>query len=176
MFFTKIKLISAFAAYLAFATMGVGVIVKNVFADQAETPISADNKTDDKAKNDLKKFQGNWKLVEVQHDGKGLPPEGLADLKELDAVVKDNVVILKEKGEVKDGWNVSFKLDAAKKPKEFYLTMSIRDGKPKTSKGIYRFDGDKLTICIREPGKDRPKEFTTKKGPDSYLWTLEKKK
>jgi uncharacterized protein (TIGR03067 family) len=53
------------------------------------------------------------------------------------------------------------KLDPAAKPltADFLIDEGPEDTKGKTSKAIYKLDGDKLTICVSHPGKDRPKDF-----------------
>ena len=30
--------------------------------------------------------------------------------------------------------------------------------------GIYKFEGDEMTVCFGQPGVERPKEFKTKEG------------
>jgi uncharacterized protein (TIGR03067 family) len=54
-----------------------------------------------------------------------------------------------------------FKIDPAKKPKEF--DMIPLEGPPQekgqTFKGIYELKGDDLTMVFRDPGKDRLKSF-----------------
>ena len=48
--------------------------------------------------------------------------------------------------------------------------------KDKVVKGIYKFDDDKLTLCLAEPGKDRPKAFAGKAGSGHTLLVLLKQK
>jgi uncharacterized protein (TIGR03067 family) len=49
------------------------------------------------------------------------------------------------------------------------------DSKGKVSKAIYKLDGEKLTLCVSHPGKDRPKAF--EQSPDeAYLFELKKQK
>ena len=49
------------------------------------------------------------------------------------------------------------------------------DAKGKTSKCIYKLDGEKLILCVSLPGKDRPKEFEQSEG-ESFLFELKKEK
>lgn len=59
------------------------------------------------------------------------------------------------------------------------IDLMIEDGpeeaKGKTSKGIYKLDGEKLTLCVSVPGKDRPKEFAQAED-EAYLFELKKEK
>lgn len=48
--------------------------------------------------------------------------------------------------------------------------------KDKTLLGIYKLDGDTLTIAFAEPGKDRPKEFASKEGSGVVLAVMKKAK
>ena len=70
------------------------------------------------------------------------------------------------------------KIDTEAKP---FATIDLvidegpEDAKGKTSKGIYKLDGEKLTICVSAPGKDRPKEFTQVED-EAYLFAMKKQK
>jgi uncharacterized protein (TIGR03067 family) len=70
------------------------------------------------------------------------------------------------------------KVDPDSKP---HATMDLtidegpEDSKGKVSKAIYKLDGEKLTLCVSHPGKDRPKAFEG--SPDeAYLFELKKQK
>jgi uncharacterized protein (TIGR03067 family) len=70
------------------------------------------------------------------------------------------------------------KFDTEAKP-HATIDLNIEDGpdeaKGKVSKAIYKLDGEKLTLCVSLPGKDRPKAF--EQAPDeAYLFDLKKQK
>ena len=69
------------------------------------------------------------------------------------------------------------KLDPKAKPAtiDFIIDEGPEDAKGKTSKCIYKLDGEKLTLCVSLPGKDRPKEFEQTEG-ESFLFELKKEK
>jgi uncharacterized protein (TIGR03067 family) len=70
------------------------------------------------------------------------------------------------------------KLDATAKPNataDFLIDEGPEDAKGKTSKAIYKLDGEKLIICVSHPGKDRPKQFESAEG-EAYLFELKKEK
>ena len=78
-----------------------------------------------------------------------------------------------------NGMDYTCKVKADPKAKPMTLDLLIDEGpedsKGKTSKCIYKFDGEKLILCVSVPGKDRPKEFETSEG-DSYVFELKKEK
>jgi uncharacterized protein (TIGR03067 family) len=75
-------------------------------------------------------------------------------------------------------YTCKIKVEAEKKP-HATIDLTIEDGpedaKGKVSKAIYKLDGEKLTLCVSHPGKDRPKEFE-QAADESFLFELKKKK
>jgi uncharacterized protein (TIGR03067 family) len=67
-----------------------------------------------------------------------------------------------------------FTVDADKKA--FDMKPTGGRYKDKTLLGIYKVDGDTLTIAFAEPGKDRPKEFTSKEGNGVVVAVMKKAK
>ena len=69
------------------------------------------------------------------------------------------------------------KIDPKAKPATLDLTIDEgpEDAKGKISKCIYKLEGEKLTLCVSHPGKDRPKEFEQADG-ESYVFELKKEK
>ena len=109
----------------------------------------------DDAKGDHEKIQGTWKVVSAEDSGRKAPDEAVKNIK---------WVITKDKITYKFGdktTELSYKLDATKKPKWIDLTEGDR-----TTLGIYELEGDNLKICFPEGGKrERSTAFESK--PDS---------
>jgi uncharacterized protein (TIGR03067 family) len=73
---------------------------------------------------------------------------------------------------------LKFTLNPEKKPKGIDIEMGVPVG---TSEGIYKLDGDELTICVASGGKNgkpapRPTEFAAKKGEHHALFVLKRVK
>ena len=114
------------------------------------------------AKKELEKFQGKWATVSVTVDAQD------------EGEIKDRFMAIKgEKAtfldEDKERGTGSMKIDPGKSPA--HIDFSYEDGpaKGKTLKGIYKFEGDTLTLCYGGFGKDRPSEFASKAGSGSIL-------
>jgi uncharacterized protein (TIGR03067 family) len=68
----------------------------------------------------------------------------------------------------------TFTVDADKKA--FDMKPSGGRYKDKTLLGIYKIDGDMLTIAFAEPGKDRPTKFESKEGNGVVVAVMKKAK
>ena len=66
--------------------------------------------------------------------------------------------------------NGTRKIDPGKKPKQITLTP---DGSEKPLLGIYKVEGDTLTLCF---GEKRPTAFKAKEGTSQTLWVLKREK
>ena len=68
----------------------------------------------------------------------------------------------------------TYKLDAKKKPAEIDITPPKEDG---THLGIFKIDGDTLTICMSDKGaSERPTKFESPEGSKVMLLTLKRAK
>jgi uncharacterized protein (TIGR03067 family) len=114
-----------------------------------------------KATEVLKSIKGTW-----TSDGDGIDSQWAFDGEAVKATVNGTEYVCK------------VKVDPDAKP-HATLDLTIDDGpdeaKGKISKGIFKLEGEKLTLCVSTPGKERPKAF--EQSPDeAYLFELKKKK
>ena len=100
-----------------------------------------------------KPLEGKWELTSLERDGK---PD--AAMQGAVRVHEGDKYSLTPKG----GKTVTGTYTADAKT----LDMKPDDGryKGKTLLGIYKIEGDTLTICFADPGQPRPTEFASKTG------------
>ena len=136
--------------------------------------LAADNpkKDDTKTKSDLDALQGTWQCVAGEDDGEAAKPD---DVKTYQLIVKDNKYTIMMRG--KEAEQGTLKLDSTKKPKTIDVDITSGEDKGKAQHGIYELDKDSFKACFAKPGKDRPKELTSKKGSMnlSFSFTRAKK-
>jgi RNA polymerase sigma factor (sigma-70 family) len=161
MVLSKLKVVAAVVLAVTAAVVGTVVWARQAPADK---PTAAR----EVAVKDQEKILGTWAYVSVEANGKKVP-EAVKDAR-LTFAAESKFTAINRKGEKMGG---TYKLDPARKPKQITTT----NDKGKTHLGIYKLEGDTLTICIhQEDGADRPTEFATKKGTKIVLVVLEREK
>jgi uncharacterized protein (TIGR03067 family) len=63
-------------------------------------------------------------------------------------------------------------LDPSRDPKAIDVIPDGGKDRGERVLGIYKLEGDRLTICMAAPGKPRPKEFKADKGSGCTLRTF----
>lgn len=128
-------------------------------------------------KKELEKLKGNWQIVTMMMGGEKLPDE---IAKKMGYAFGAEKITIKGKlaqsgGQyvVRDGSeDFNFTIDPSKKVAE----INIEIGDQEFAKGIYKFDGDELILCIDYSRADRPTKFESKDNPAHALYTLKKEK
>jgi uncharacterized protein (TIGR03067 family) len=142
-----------------------GAAVLGLVAARADDKKPDDKKPDDKG--EAKKFEGTWEVVKAT--GNGMPIEQKSTL-----VLEGNKYTrTRPNGDTDTG---TFSVDPSKKPKTIDVMPGDGKAKDKTWLGIYELDGDSLKICLAEPGKDRPDDFTSKEGSGRMSAEYKRKK
>ena len=121
------------------------------------------------------KLEGTYVIVSLEMGGEKIPDELFSKAPEADRTIRITADKLISSKKGKDD-SVAYKVDASKSPAHI-TTTEAKGGKTETSYGIYKLDGDTLTICMVESEKaeDRPKEFKSAKDSKVMILTLKKK-
>ncbi len=132
--------------------------------------LAAADKPQRGAKDDARLLEGSWQAVALETDGKKAPPE---PLKAMRWSFKGSE--LQESGPLASKYSV--KLDSNKTPK--YIDLVVLEGplKGKTIQGIFKFEKDRLVVCLRglkDAQKGRPTQFMTEPDTALALITLER--
>ena len=112
---------------------------------------------------------GEWDGEKAVRGGQERPvPEGGIKI----TFSADGKLVVKEGN--KDAHEGTYKVDAKKNPAEIEVTPPKEDG---TRIGIYKIDGDTLTICLADKDStDRPTKFESPDGTNVMLMTLKRVK
>jgi uncharacterized protein (TIGR03067 family) len=131
------------------------------------------------ARGDDKKvsIEGTYLITGVEAMGKVVPAEVIAKGSDAERTIKITATQLIASKEDKED-PADYTIDTTKTPHQITITAKKPNGKDEKMLGIFKVDGDKLTICAVESGKeaDRPKEFKTTADNKAMILVLEKKK
>ncbi len=138
------------------------------FLVAAETPKQ-------KEQQERKKLEGTWRVVSQEADGKKDPAE-LA--KRFTYTFQGNRIHF-QGDNTTPGADLEFTytVDPSKKPKQMDMKLvksSDNKGLGKVARGIYMLQGDTLKLCYGE--KERPNDFSTKKGQHRAFLILKREK
>lgn len=132
-------------------------------ATHADQPTEPTRKAESKARTDAELVEGTWVIVGLEAGGKAEPEANYRG---------NTLTFTQNKATLKEGKyapiDFAWALDPTKSPKTIDLTA-----KAVTIRGVYRFDGDDLTLCL-SIGPNRPTDFATKAGGDTEVFTLKR--
>lgn len=136
------------------ATLGLIALASVAVADDAE----------------LKRFQGQWQVIELVEDGKVIPPSAIEDWLPSGGKIEivDNAIVTTSTTDGKKHVRI-LDVDATQYPKG----IEIKSRDKREVWGIYQFDNDRLLVCVADSEEaTRPREFSAKEGSKRMLLTL----
>lgn len=120
----------------------------------------------EQATNDLEALQGTWKTVSFEMRGRKMPADYILQIK------GDQWTVIQPNGKSN---TCPFRITSSLTPRQIDMIPVTSTNEP-MSKGIYKLEGDTLTICRTEGGRARPQEFkTTSRAGILAVWQREKK-
>jgi uncharacterized protein (TIGR03067 family) len=123
---------------------------------------------DEAAQAELGKLKGIWQAVSAEVDGRKAKP---MELEKTFLTIEGDRYSLRLPEATRKG---TFKIDAGKTPKQVDVVAADGPEKGKTLRGIYELKGATLRICVAEPGKDRPTEFSARAGSGCRLYVTKR--
>jgi uncharacterized protein (TIGR03067 family) len=119
-------------------------------------------------------LEGTWLTTEVNFGGKQLPKEQAEKLQLMVTIRRDKYAV-QVQGKVEE--EGTFKADPSRKPKTLDLKIESGKNKGKTQRGIYRVDGDILSVSFAPAGaRERPGGFTFEEGTKYQAYFLKRQR
>ena len=125
--------------------------------------------TADTPQEEVARHQGVWNAESFTRDGEKTPEE---IVKTITRTAEAGHIVWKRNGKAFAGTTMI--LDTSADPKTIDI---LPDGGPAQDKkvlGIYKIEGDVLTICMADADVPRPKAFSAEKGSRTTLMTFRK--
>jgi len=134
--------------------------------------LNAATAQDDAVKKELAKFQGVWKTVQGEEDGKP-SSEYLVD--NLKWVIKNDQLTFKGiEPLLEKASRLAIVIDGSTTPKCIDLKVEAGSLKGTVFEGVYEWKGDELKMCFFLAGGNRPLDFETKAGSNRVLFVLKR--
>ena len=113
---------------------------------------------------ELERHQGVWRAVSFRREGKETPE---AVVRSITRTADGDRVVWRRDGKSFSGSTVV--LDPSADPKTIDVHADGGPGRDKVVRGLYKLEGDRLTLCTADPDEPRPTAFRADPGD---RWTL----
>lgn len=140
-------------------TLILFVLIAGCPLDEAETAKSAVE--------ELQRHQGTWVVTRAVFDGQETEPEVARSIRR---VVEGDHVVWRRDGKSFAGTRIE--LDARREPATIDVIPDGGANRGRRAPGIYRLDGDTLTICMAPPDGERPEAFEAPAGSGRSLMSF----
>lgn len=122
---------------------------------------------DEAVKEELARHQGTWRAIRSVYEGAEAPAEVVRSIAR---TVEQDHVVWRRDGKSFAGTRIE--LDPLRHPKAIDVIPDGGKDRGERVLGIYKLEGDRLTICMAAPEKPRPKAFKADKGSGCTLRTF----
>ena len=119
-------------------------LIGAIFKARVAAPAQAMNK-------DLEALQGEWKVVSIEPR---LEPDAGYTV-----TIKGDLWTIRAPGILGGATKTTITIDASKNPKTFDLTTKVGDKGVRSQQGIFKLEGNTLTLCQAMRKAERPSEF-----------------
>ncbi len=121
------------------------------------------------ATTDHELHQGTWSVLESVRDGVTAPPDLLESIQR---VVEGDRIVWSRDG--RSFAATRFELNPESTPKELILIPEGGRNRDQRIKAIYKFEGNRLTICTADPDEPFPTAFEAKAGSKVTLMVFKR--
>jgi uncharacterized protein (TIGR03067 family) len=126
------------------------------------------------AKTEVKKVQGTWKTTSLKYNGEDVSIDGKGKIR---LVFKGDIATVQAAASTKKEYGkVKFTFDPSTKPRSVDITVTSGVQKGEKMEGIYEIKGNKLKLCIKVLGAERPTKFESPSGESIALIEFERVK
>jgi uncharacterized protein (TIGR03067 family) len=117
----------------------------------------------DAAREDIAKWQGTWRAIAMETDGKPAADDKIKDIR---LTVTGTDYHFQNGAFSEHG---RYKFDATKDPRSLDIVVGDGKDKGKVYLVIYKISDDRLTLCFRSDNKSRPESFSGAAGSGCVL-------
>jgi uncharacterized protein (TIGR03067 family) len=115
---------------------------------------------------------GTWNIVAGEKEGKKEPAERIKDTTV--EFTRDRVIVTSK--DASRNYRATYKLGLKTKPYAIVMKAESGGDKGEAAQGIFRLEGDRLTLCYALPGAPAPEHFKTAPGDRRLLFVLQRAK
>lgn len=132
--------------------------------------IAADDVNNEAVRKERRLYEGTWRVTALEAEGSSMSEDDCARFSVFNEL--DGKWTVKLGGEVI--WRGVSRIDPSKSPKTIDFRPTEGADVGETFFGIYEISGDIRRLCYAEAGKERPAEFSAKKGSGYLLVTFKR--
>lgn len=134
--------------------------------------IASDDVNNEAVRKERRLYEGTWRVIAIEAEGSKMSKEDCATISVVNEL--DGKWTVKLGGEVI--WKGVSSIDSTKSPRTIDFRPTEGADVGKTYFGIYEINRDTRRLCYAEAGRERPADFSAKKGSGNLLVTFERER